>query len=85
MARVRYKNIIAQYAVSGKIETTNSNAVTFKNIGNDTFKVNNISFAKGASLTIVGNENEIDVTEYSLDVGTSTDCLLLVITKVFVD
>jgi hypothetical protein len=46
--------------------------------------LNNITLAIGASLSIEGNENEIDVTQYTLNFGTATNGNVLVIQKMFV-
>jgi hypothetical protein len=61
-----------------------SNAITFINNGATTVTVNNIPLAVGASLSIEGNENEIDTTQYNLNFGTSTTGNVLVIQKMFV-
>jgi len=61
-----------------------SNAITFINNGGSQVFVNNIPLPIGASLSIEGNNDEIDTTQYNLNFGTSTNGNVLVIQKMFV-
>jgi hypothetical protein len=79
----KYTIVIQQYQQSTSF-APGSNAITFVNNGGSIVLLNNIPLAIGASLSIEGNENEIDVTQYTLDFGTSTTGNVLVIQKMFV-
>lgn len=79
----KYIIILQQYQQSTSF-VPGSNAITFINNGLASVTINNIPLAVGASLAIEGNENEVDVTRYSLDFGTSTNGNVLVIQKMFV-
>jgi hypothetical protein len=79
----KYTIVIQQYQQSTSF-LPGSNAITFINNGGSIVLLNNIPLAIGASLSIEGNENEIDVTQYTLDFGTSTTGNVLVIQKMFV-
>jgi hypothetical protein len=79
----KYTVVIQQYQQSTSF-VPGSNAITFINNGGSIVLLNNIPLAIGASLAIEGNENEIDVTQYTLDFGTSTTGNVLVIQKMFV-
>jgi len=62
----------------------NCNAITFINPSAlITFKVNNIPVLPNATLSIEGNENETDITDYQIDFGTATTGTCYVIKKVF--
>jgi hypothetical protein len=45
---------------------SNCNAITFINVGATDCYINKFLLASGASLSITGNENEIDVTTYEM-------------------
>jgi hypothetical protein len=79
----KYIIVIQQYQQSTSF-APGSNAITFINNGASIVLLNNIPLAIGSSLSIEGNENEIDVTQYTLDFGISTTGNVLVIQKMFV-
>jgi len=79
----KYKIEVMQYNTTRKI-ASNCNAITFINSGAVTCLVQTIPVVAGASLVIEGNENEMDVTEYNLDFGTSTAGILTVIRKYYI-
>jgi hypothetical protein len=79
----KYTIVIQQYQQSTSF-VPGSNAITFINNGGSIVLLNNITLAIGASLSIEGNENEIDVTQYTLNFGTATNGNVLVIQKMFV-
>jgi hypothetical protein len=79
----KYIIVIQQYQQSTSF-VPGSNAITFINNGGSIVLLNNIPLAVGSTLSIEGNENEIDVTQYTLDFGTSTTGNVLVIQKMFV-
>ena len=45
-------------------------------------KINTMPLLAGQSLSINGNENEMDATEYNIDFGTSTTGSIWVIKKI---
>ena len=62
-----------------------SNAVTFINIGTINVTLNNtLVLTPGQSLSIEGNINEIDLTEYFINFGTALNGALLIIRKIYV-
>lgn len=67
----RYKIDINQYSENILI-SSKCNAITFLNVGSTNVLINNITIVPNANLSIQGNANEIDVTEYRLDFGTNT-------------
>jgi hypothetical protein len=67
----RYKIELNQYSENIMI-TSKCNAITFLNVGTTNVLINNITLVPNANLSIQGNANEIDVTEYRLDFGTNT-------------
>jgi hypothetical protein len=79
----KYTIVIQQYQQSTSF-VPGSNAITFINNGGSIVLLNNITLAIGASLSIEGNENEIDVTQYTLNFGTATNGNVPVIQKMFV-
>lgn len=79
----KYIIILQQYQQSTSF-VPGSNAITFINNGASVVLLNNIPLAVGASLSIEGNINEIDTTQYTLNFGTATNGNILVIQKMFV-
>jgi hypothetical protein len=79
----KYKIVMVQYQESITF-IPGSNAITFINNGGTAVTVNNIPLPVGSSLSIEGNNDEIDTTQYSLNFGTSTTGNVLVIQKMFV-
>jgi len=65
--------------------TSKANAVTFINIGAINVTLNNtLVLTPGQSLAIEGNINELDLTEYFINFGTSLVGALLIIRKVYI-
>jgi hypothetical protein len=79
----KYTIVIQQYQQSTAF-VPGSNAITFINNGASIVLLNNIPLAIGASLSIEGNESEIDITQYTLNFGNATNGNILVIQKMFV-
>lgn len=67
----KYKIELNQYSENIMI-TSKCNAITFLNVGTTNVLINNITIVPNANLSIQGNANEIDATEYRLDFGTNT-------------
>lgn len=67
----KYKIETNQYSENILI-SSKCNAITFLNVGTTNVLVNNITIIPNANLSIQGNANEIDVTEYRLDFGINT-------------
>lgn len=78
--QTKYKIEVMQYNTTRKISSA-CNAITFYNNGTITVLVQTIPLVVGATLTIEGNANEIDLTEYQIDFGTNTNGVLTVIRK----
>ena len=78
---IRYKNEFFQYLQTVRIPS-NCNAITFMNNGLVDAKINTMPLLAGQSLSINGNENEMDATEYNIDFGTSTTGSIWVIKKI---
>lgn len=68
---------IIQYATNNNL-TANCNAITFVNVGTTSCYINKFVLAAGASLSINGNENEIDVTTYSISFTGGTGILSVI-------
>jgi len=67
---------------SGKVPSF-CNSITFNNTSTiDTVLINGMPLAPLQSLSIEGNENELDVTDYNVVIGTDPNTLF-VITKIF--
>lgn len=60
-----YKIEIQDYAVNQKLKPL-CNAITFINGGTNTLTVNKLPLLPNQSLSIEGNENEIDTTDYNI-------------------
>jgi hypothetical protein len=78
--QTKYKIDIQQYA-NNQLVISNCNAITFINNGATDVLINNIPLAVGANLSIQGNADELDTTQYNIAVGTSTTANVIVIKK----
>jgi len=78
--QTKYKIDIQQYANNQLIQS-NCNAITFINNGSTPVLINNVPLAVNANLSIQGNADELDATEYNIKVGTSTTANVIVIKK----
>jgi hypothetical protein len=63
---------------------SNCNNITFINNGASTIQINSFNLVAGASLSIGGNENEIDTTVYQLNFNGNTNGNVAVIKKIFI-
>lgn len=68
---------VIQYATNNNL-TANCNAITFVNTGSTDCFINKFLLAAGASLSINGNENEIDVTVYNISFTGGTGILSVI-------
>jgi hypothetical protein len=84
--QIQKKFLIDVYtAYSNYRFVSKANAVTFINIGTINVTLNNtLVLTPGQSLSIEGNINEIDLTEYFINFGTATNGALLIIRKIYV-
>lgn len=87
MHHKKYKNNFKEYSENGNIDLdVNTNAITFINKGtslvtiNDTYPVT----AGGGSLSIGGNEGEVDFTLYKASFATGGENKLIVISKQYI-
>jgi hypothetical protein len=62
----RYKIEFSQYSATIKIDS-NCNSISFVNAGTIDCTINQFILPAGASLSIDGNENEIDTTVYNIN------------------
>lgn len=64
---------------------SNCNAITFINpSGTTTVTINGvIPLLPSSSLSIEGNANEIDITEYDVNFGTATSGVIYILKKIF--
>lgn len=77
----QYKTEIAYYTTNQRI-IANCNVITFINSGSFTLYVNNFPITAGNNLSIAGNSDEIDVTEYLIDFRGATNGEIYVIKKI---
>lgn len=73
-----------EFLTKPTIVQSHYNAITFINastISTDIIYVNNVPIGLGQSLSIEGNQNEIDTTVYTISMGTSTTATCIVIKK----
>jgi hypothetical protein len=77
----KYKIEVMSYNSNYNI-VSNCNAITFYNNGTVDCKISTIPLPAGQSLSIEGNNDEIDTTTYLLDFGTSLTGNVFVIRKV---
>ena len=78
----QYRIEIQQYQQNYNV-TSQCNNITFINNGASTIQINNFNLVAGASLSIGGNENEIDTTVYQLNFQGATNGNVSVIKKIF--
>ena len=78
----KYRIELLQYQQNIVIDA-NCNNITFINIGAINVKVNSFTLVPNSSLSIGGNENEIDVTKYTISFAGATNGNIVVIKKVF--
>jgi len=76
-----YRILVQSHTQTTKV-ISNCNAITFYNTGLVAAKINTIPLPAGESLSIEGNENEMDITDYNIDLGTATTGTIFVIKKV---
>jgi len=80
----RKYNIAIRVIQQGGVIPSNCNAITFINTSLiDTVKINTFPIQPGQSLTIEGNENELDITNYICELGTGDPGTFYVLTKIF--
>lgn len=77
----KYKVEISQYSSNIKIDS-NCNSISFVNAGTVDCTINQFILPAGASLSIDGNENEIDTTIYNITFASVG--LIQVIKKMYV-
>jgi hypothetical protein len=68
---------VIQYSTNNNL-TSNCNAITFVNTGVTDCYISKFLLVPGASLSISGNENEIDVTVYIISFTGGTGILSVV-------
>jgi hypothetical protein len=78
----KFRIELYQYQQNTSI-ASNCNNITFINNGLTTIQINNFNLVAGASLSIGGNENEIDSTVYQLNFQGATNGNVAVIKKIF--
>jgi hypothetical protein len=61
---------VLKYVQNTKLES-NCNSLQFINTGTQTLTINTVQLLPSQTLTISGNENEMDVTQYTLAFGTA--------------
>lgn len=79
---MNYRTEFTQYTQNTVI-TGNCNSITFINTGTINVQVNQFVLTPDAQLTIGGNENEIDVTNYQINFQGVTNGVISVIKKIF--
>lgn len=79
---MNYRTEFTQYSQNTSI-IGNCNAITFINTGTINVQVNQFVLVPDAQLTIGGNENEIDVTNYQINFQGATNGVISVIKKIF--
>lgn len=77
----KYKVEFAQYAGTIKIDSF-CNGISFVNAGTTDCTINQFILPAGASLSIDGNENEMDTTVYNVNFATVG--LVQVIRKIYI-
>ena len=77
-----YNIEIGQYQQNTNI-ISNCNNITFINTGTISVQVNTFTIVAGASLSIGGNENEIDRTIYNINFQGATNGNVVVIRKIY--
>lgn len=81
----KYRTNFRVIIQSQTLQVSNLNSIIFNNTSSiDTVKVNTLPIAPGQSLSIIGNENEIDDTNYIIEIPDAPDPnTFYVITKTF--
>lgn len=79
----RYTNEFQSYVTPGKIES-NCNEIAFKNAGTVDCLLNGFTLQPGDVVSVSGNQNEIDVTDYNVSFSSLTGARLDVIRKRYV-
>lgn len=77
----QYRTEIAYYTTNQRI-IANCNVITFVNNSPFTIYVNNFPITSGNNLSIAGNNDEIDVTEYLIDFQGATNGQVYIIKKI---
>jgi hypothetical protein len=67
----KYRNETREYNISGRIESTDVNAITFVNRGTNTATVNSFILQTGESVAFEGLAGEIDATIYAVAFGNA--------------
>ena len=84
MEKILYKTETFEITESTRV-ASNCNAITFIQSGAAAFKVNQVEIpaTAGAFFTVEGNANEMDVTEYRVDFGSSTTSKCTIVKKLY--
>lgn len=77
----KYLTEFYQYTETTRIPS-NCNVITFVNNGSVNATINNFPLPAGTTFSIAGNNDEIDVTEYYINFGTSLAGSVWVIKKI---
>jgi hypothetical protein len=77
----KYRNEIREYNISGPIESTDVNSITFLNRGTNTATINSFILQTGESVAFEGLAGEIDATIYSVAFGSAGTNSLIVFAK----
>ena len=77
-----YNIEIGEYQQNTNI-ISNTNNITFINTGAISVQINTFTLVAGASLSIGGNENEVDKTIYNINFQGATNGNLVVIRKIY--
>jgi hypothetical protein len=78
----KYRIEIQQYQQNYNV-IAQCNNITFINNGAINVQINQFTLVPNASLSIGGNENEIDITVYNVSFQGATNGNLIVIKKIF--
>jgi hypothetical protein len=78
----KYRIEIQQYQQNYNV-ISQCNNITFINNGAINVQINQFTLVPNASLSIGGNENEIDITVYNVSFQGATNGNLIVIKKIF--
>lgn len=66
----KYKSEFFQYTETIRIPSL-CNVITFVNNGGVDATINNFPLPAGTTFSIAGNQDEMDITEYDINFGTS--------------
>ena len=78
----KYKTEFLQYTSDFTIQS-NCNSIAFINLGSIPVTIDKLILAPGASLSIDGNENEQNTTDYRITFGGLSNGVLTVIRKYY--